>query len=133
MTNPTLAKAMANMYAGIDVGAEELVLVLRKDGAAEAATIFRNTTADRARLVRKLAKLPGVTICLEATGTYSLELSIALFDAGLRVMVVNPQASHNFAKVLGKHSKTDKVDAETLAEYAERMPFTRGSALLMHN
>ena len=112
-----------NVFAGIDVGAEELVLVLRKAGAAGAATAFRNTATDRARLTRTLAKTPGTTICLEATGAYSQELAIALFDAGLRVMVVNPQAAHNFAKVLGKHSKTDLVDADTLAEYAERMPF----------
>ncbi|MBI3779033.1 MAG: IS110 family transposase, partial [Gammaproteobacteria bacterium] len=72
---------------------------------------------------RLLAKYPAITICLEATGTYSMELSIALFDAGLRLMVVNPQASHNFAKVLGKHSKTDQVDADTLAQFAECMPF----------
>jgi transposase len=64
------------------------------------------------------------TVCLEATGTYSMELSIAIHDSGTKLMVVNPQASHNFAKVLGKHSKTDQVDASTLAEFAERMPFT---------
>jgi transposase len=112
-----------NTFAGIDVGAEELVLLLRKDVAAEAATSFRNSVAGRAELVRKLAKYPGVTICLEATGNYSLELAVALSDAGLRVMVVNPQSSHNFAKVLGTHSKTDQVDAAILAQYAERMPF----------
>ena len=120
MNSPVLE----NVFVGIDVGAEELVLVLRKGGLAEAATTFLNTPADRTRLVRKLAKLPGVSVCLEATGTYSMELSIALFDAGLRLMVVNPKVSHNFAKVLGKHSKTDQVDANTLAEFAERMPFT---------
>jgi transposase len=38
-------------------------------------------------------------------------------------MVVNPKASHNFAKALMKNSKTDAVDAHTLAEYAERMDF----------
>ena len=118
--NPSSAE---NVFAGIDVGAEELVLVLRKDCAAEAAQSFRNTAADRARLVRLLAKYPAITLCLEATGTYSMELSIALFDAGLRLMVVNPQASHNLAKVLGKHSKTDQVDADTLAQFAECMPF----------
>lgn len=110
-------------FAGIDVGAEELVMVLRKGGAAEAATTFRNTAAGRLQLIRKLAKLPDVTACVEATGTYSMELSIGLFDAGVRLMVVNPQSSHNFAKVLGKHSKTDQVDAHTLVEFAERMPF----------
>jgi transposase len=38
-------------------------------------------------------------------------------------MVINPKAAHNFAKVLLKRSKTDAVDAETLAIYCERMPF----------
>jgi len=38
-------------------------------------------------------------------------------------MVLNPKASHNFAKVLMKNSKADAVDANTLAEYAERMAF----------
>lgn len=116
-------QALEKGFAGIDVGAAELMLVVRQGGAASAALPCRNTAADRTRLVHRLAKLPGVTICLEATGTYSMELAIALVDAGLRVMVVNPQASHNFAKVLGKHSKTDQVDADTLAQFAERMEF----------
>jgi transposase len=116
-------QAVSPVFAGIDVGAEELVLVLRKPGGALAAQGFLNTQAGRGQLVRKLARLPGVTVCLEATGVYSMDLCIALFDAGVRLMVLNPQASHNFAKVLGKHSKTDAVDADTLAQYAERMPF----------
>lgn len=110
-------------FAGIDVGAQQLVMVLRKGGAAEAATTLRNTAAGRTQLIRRLARIPEATVCLEATGAYSQELSIGLFDAGVRLMVVNPQASHNFAKVLGKHSKTDQVDALTLVEFAERMPF----------
>ena len=50
-------------------------------------------------------------------------LSLALHDGGVLLMVVNPKASHNFAKVLMKNSKTDAVDANTLAEYAARMDF----------
>src|SRR5438128_360976 len=99
------------VFAGIDVVAEELVLRLRKEGGETiAAQTFSNTAADRIRLVRKLAKIPGCTACLEATGVYSMGVSAGLFDAGIRVMVINPQASHNFAKALGKHSKTDNVD-----------------------
>ena len=60
---------------------------------------------------------------MEATGVYHFDLAIALHDAGVLVMVVNPKASHNFAKVLMKNSKTDAVDANTLAEYAARMDF----------
>jgi transposase len=84
---------------------------------------FANTHADRVRLVKKLVKLPGIIVCLEATGVYHFDLSLALHDAGVLLMVVNPKASHNFAKVLMKNSKTDAVDANTLAEYAARMDF----------
>lgn len=111
-------------FAGIDVGAEELVLVVRKNATSMKAQKFANTPADRARLVAKLVKLPGVSVCLEATGAYHLDLAVALHDAGVRLNVVNPKASHNFAKALMKHSKTDAIDADTLAQYAERMPFT---------
>jgi len=111
-------------FAGIDVGAEELVLVVRKNATSMKAQKFANTPAERARLVAKLAKLPGLRVCLEATGTYHLELAVALHDAGVELNVLNPKAAHNFAKALMKHSKTDAIDADTLAQFAERMPFT---------
>jgi len=110
-------------YAGIDVGAEELVLVLRQQGTSLKPQHFANTTADRTRLLKKLIKFPGLTVSLEATGVYSMDLAVALHDADIRVMVLNPKASHHFAKVLLRHSKTDGVDADTLAQYAERMPY----------
>lgn len=118
-----IAGEQQSYAAGIDVGAEELVLVVRQNGTDSAAQKFANAPADRARLVKKLAALKGVTICLEATGAYHFDLSIALHDAGLKLMVINPKVSHNFAKVLMKNSKTDAVDAQTLAQYAERMDF----------
>jgi transposase len=111
------------LFAGIDVGAEELVLVIRKNSKPLNPQKFSNTPSDRTRLVNKLAKLPNLIVCLEATGVYHFDLSLALHDAGVSLMVLNPKASHNFAKVLMKNSKTDAVDANTLAEYTERMAF----------
>jgi transposase len=119
----TNLEAKPTLFAGIDVGAEELILIIRKNGKPFDPQQFTNTPADRARLVKKLAKLPGIIVCLEATGVYHFDLAIALHDAGALLMVINPKASHNFAKVLMKTSKTDAVDADTLAEYAERMDF----------
>jgi len=52
------------------VGAEELVLVIRKNTKSLNPQKFSNTPSDRARLVNKLAKLSGITVCLEATGIY---------------------------------------------------------------
>jgi transposase len=119
----TMPEAQPVLFAGIDVGAEDLVLVIRKNGKLFDPQKFANTPADRARLVKKLVKLPGIRVCLEATGIYHFDLAIALHDAGVALMVINPKASHNFAKVLMKNSKTDAVDANTLAEYAARMDF----------
>jgi transposase len=98
-------------------------LVIRKNGKPFNPQKFANTPADRARLVKKLIKLPSIIVCMEATGVYHFDLAIALHDAGVLLMVVNPKAAHNFAKVLMKNSKTDAVDANTLAEYAARMDF----------
>jgi transposase len=119
MTN----KKAAVVRVGIDVGAKELMVAIRQNGTALKAQSFANTAADHTRLIRKLAKYSDLIVCLEATGLYHLDLAVALHDAGRSVMVLNPKASHNFAKVLLKHSKTDAVDADTLAQYAERMPY----------
>ena len=118
-----IVQEIKSLFAGVDVGAEELILTIRKDCASYKAQKFTNTPADRARLVKKMVGMPGIIVCLEATGVYHFDLSIALHDAGVALMVVNPKSSHNFAKVLMKNSKTDAVDAETLAQYAERMDF----------
>jgi len=116
-------EAKPSLFAGIDVGAEDLVLVILKNGKPFDPQKFANTPADRDRLVKKLVKLPGIIVCMEATGVYHFDLAIALHDAGVSLMVINPKASHNFAKVLMKNSKTDAVDANTLSEYAARMDF----------
>jgi transposase len=98
-------------------------LVIRKNGKSFDPQTFANTPSGRIQWVKKLIKLPGIIACLEATGIYHFDLGVALHNAGVLLMVVNPKTSHNFAKVLLKNSKTDAVDAQTLAEYAERMDF----------
>lgn len=125
MTTKTLvpAKSSTPVFAGIDTGATELMLVIRKNAVSMKGQKFANTPAERLRLLKWLSKFPGVTVCLEATGVYHFDLTLALADAGVRLMVLNPKAAHNFAKVLLKNSKTDAVDADTLAQYAERMPY----------
>ncbi len=125
MTTKTIVSTQlaTPVFAGIDVGAEELFLVIRKNAVSMKAQAFANTRAERQRLLKRLSKFPGVTVCLEATGVYHLDLALALADAGVHLMVLNPKASHNAASVLLRNSKTDAVDADTLAQYAERMPY----------
>jgi transposase len=69
------------------------------------------------------AKSP-VRVSLEATGIYSLDLAFALDAAeGIEVAVLNPKVANRFAQTI-RRSKTDAADAEVLAEYTHRMPFT---------
>jgi transposase len=59
-------------FAGIDVGAAELMLVIRKNAVSMKVQKFANTPSDRLRLVKRLSKFPEVTVCLEASGVYHL-------------------------------------------------------------
>ena len=110
---------------GIDVSHKELVVVVNVEGKARKAKTFENTAAGHQAIIELLTKLKGgARVCLEATGVYHFDLAVALSRAeDIEVMVINPKAAHNFAKVLMKRSKTDAVDGETLAIYCERMPF----------
>lgn len=63
-------------------------------------------------------------IAIEATGPYSLDLTLTLYEAeAVEVMVVNPRAIKKFADAQMRRSKTDKADAATICEFARRMPF----------
>ena len=110
---------------GIDVSHKELVVVMIVKGKARSAKTYTNTASGHKALIKKCLKLKGETrICLEATGIYHFDLAVAISRTPkLKIMVINPKASHNFSKVLMKRSKTDEVDAEVLAIYCQRMPF----------
>jgi transposase len=67
-------------------------------------------------------------VCLEASGNYSLDLALTLqARRQVEISVVNPRRARRFAESLGERSKTDRVDARVLCEYAARMPWYRGS------
>ena len=106
---------------GIDVSARELTVAV----ASKTTQSFENNAKGHraiSRLVAGCAK-GEVQVCVEATGSYSLDLCFHLQGCGLRVMVANPRAVANFAKAMMSRSKTDPMDAEVLREFAERMPF----------
>jgi transposase len=58
---------------------------------------------------------------VEATGGYQRNVVEALFQAGLAVAVVNPARVRQFARASGLLAKTDKLDAQVLAMFGQRM------------
>ena len=110
---------------GLDVGARELVVVVRRQEKTEAAQSFPNTGSGHQALQRYLTR-PGVPVrvCMESTGLYGLDVALRLqADRGIEIMVANPRAVKDFSRALLQRSKTDPLDAWVLMEYAARMPF----------
>jgi len=108
--------------AGIDVGSKELVVSIRKQGKAGKARTFKNTSTGHRDILKVLKKAGVERVCLEATGTYHLDLAVHIAPQ-LPLMVVNPRAAKRHAEALMSRTKTDPVDAAVLADFAERMPF----------
>jgi len=64
-----------------------------------------------------------VHACLEATGCYSEALARVLLEQGHTVSVLNPAVLVSHRQSRNTRSKTDKLDAMVLAQYArERQP-----------
>jgi len=113
------------LHVGIDVSSKKLDMAcMHNDKWLQ--TEFTNTHKSHAAMIRYLQKRSkNILVCIEATGIYHLELSLALYGASnIEVMVINPRAGKNFSKAIMQRSKTDTSDARMLTEYAQRMPFT---------
>lgn len=68
-------------------------------------------------LAEELAALGPAVVVVEATGGLEISLTAALGVAGLPVAVVNPRQVRDFARATGKLAKTDKLDAQLLAQF----------------
>jgi len=80
-----------------------------------------NTPEGIESLVCQMKKLCPELIVVEATGGYQRGVVEALFVAGLAVAVVNPARVRQFARACGLLAKTDKLDAQVLAEFGQRV------------
>ncbi|MFO7546378.1 MAG: IS110 family transposase [Trueperaceae bacterium] len=116
------------LTVGIDVGKDHLDLALLPAGTLHRVA---NDAAGHGELVALLqAAGEGVGIArvvLEATGGYERAPALALADAGLPVVVVNPRQTRDFARASGLLAKTDRLDAAALAQFARALePVVRG-------
>ena len=103
-------------FVGIDISKQELVVAVRP--SAELQT-FSNTEEGLAALVRFLQALSASSIVLEATGGFARAAVNTLALAALPVVVVNPRQIRDFARSVGLLAKTDAIDAQIIARFAE--------------
>lgn len=110
---------------GIDVDSKHLVCHIRRSGKDYPEAIFSNDAAGHRKLIAWATKgRKPARIGMEATGVYSVPLAIELHaDTRIEVMVVNPKAIKHFATAILQRGKTDRLDAGTILQFVERMPF----------
>ena len=105
-------------YVGIDVSKDRLdVAVLEEERVWQ----VENTRDGITRLVEQMQELQPELIVVEATGGYQRAVVEALFWTGLGVAVVNPARVRQFARACGLLAKTDKLDAQVLAVFGQKV------------
>ncbi len=103
-------------YVGIDIAKAQLDVAVRPSGQQ---WISAHDEAGIADLVPRLQALQPQVIVVEATGGREVPLAATLAAAGLPVAVVNPRQVRDFARAIGQLAKTDALDAQVLARFAE--------------
>jgi transposase len=113
----------AKTYAGVDVSKDQLDVYVRHGEAGRnhsgATFAVSHDEAGIDALVSGLLEERPVLVILEATGGFERAVVGALAAARLPVAVVNPRQVRDFARATGRLAKTDKIDAEVLARFAE--------------
>ena len=104
------------IYVGIDVAKDRVDVAIRPGGDTWSADYDERGMSE---LVSCLRTAEPTAVLLEATGGLEVPLVSALAAAALPVVVVNPRQVRDFAKATGKLAKTDALDAQVLAHFAE--------------
>ena len=101
---------------GIDIAKQKIDIYYEKQHY-----IIENSEKELRKFFKQLPKES--KIVMEATGKYHRLAHSILSELELKVMLINPFQSRNFAKAMNVICKTDKVDAKILALFAEKMDF----------
>jgi len=103
-------------FIGIDVSKDSLEITIHgQPGSWQIA----NRNYEVKKLANQLARVQPELIVLEASGGYEMLSVSILSQAGLPVTLINPSRSRNFARSAGFLAKTDRIDAQILARFAQ--------------
>jgi transposase len=114
------------LFVGIDIAAKTCAVSwMSASSTPSRAITIEQTPLGFVELLERLSSLEpevaAILVVMEATGNYWMRLATFLVDANIAISVINPVQAHDFAKALLKRSKTDAIDAQTLAELGARL------------
>lgn len=107
-------------FIGIDIASEKhTVAVVNSDSATLiGATTFTEDREGYDKLLALLGAPDDTLVVMEATGHYWQNLFVELVVAGFRVALVNPLRTRRFAEASLERTKTDALDALSIARFA---------------
>jgi len=107
---------------GIDIAKAKFDVTLRFPDGKRRRKAFQNTVAGFRELAAWLERqgVARVHAAVEATGTYAEALATWLVDAGHAVSVLHPAAMSAYAHSQLARAKTDRVDADLIADYTAK-------------
>jgi transposase len=105
-------------YVGVDVSKTLLDVYILP---TKAYFQFDNTVPGIKKLLKKVQTLDLPMVAMESTGGYEKTAAHMLLKAGVSVAVANPRQVRDYAKSSGKLAKTDRLDAQIIASFAEKM------------
>jgi len=105
-------------FVGIDVSKEWLDLHILPSNTRRR---IPNTEEGCKKIALILKPLQPKNIVMEGSGGYEKLIATQLAEKELPVAVVNPRQVRDFARSLGILAKTDKIDAEVLARFAQQV------------
>jgi transposase len=107
-----------NVFVGIDVSKDWFDVALSTSGQTWHGT---QDDAGIAAFTGEMRSLRPGLVVMEASGGYERRLFDALSSACIPTAVVNPRRVRAFAHAEGTLAKTDRVDAQVIARFAEAM------------
>jgi transposase len=113
-----MAELTRSTNVGIDVSKDWLDIVTIPSGETWRT---KNEAEAIRELIQKLEQIKPERIVLEATGGYEQLVAAQIYLANLPLCRVNPRRVRYFARSLGQMAKTDKLDAQVLALFGERL------------
>lgn len=109
---------VSGCFVGVDVSKDQLDVAFRPSGERQ---VVPNDRRGVMRLAKKLAQLKPERVVLEPSGGYERQLLERLDEKMLAVALVNARHVREFARASGRLAKTDAIDADVLAHFAEVM------------
>lgn len=109
-------------FAGIDIASEtHVVAVVDGEGTLLVKpTGFAEDAGGHARLLELLGSPTDCKVAMEATGHYWQNVFAALAAAGFEVALLNPLRTRRFAEADLARTKTDALDAVSIARFAQQ-------------